>query len=278
MRVQLILASALVLIGPPGVGLVGADHEPDFRWEVPPGFTGDLAVRLTYAPTQPTWCRAIAYFAAHEDRSSPVVILSHRATWGTLHYGQPVELHLGDVDPPLDGNRRYAGGISGYGGKSAPETWTIVASNLSYFVNPHTPGTPFAIEIACDDAGVIVGELAGSREVLTFTHESMRGFGGSVGAVGVQSGDRIEGTFTSSTVMSFITVQARTVQGGTLTRMLPHSREAHEFGASGLIIYDDHGAGNYAVDISRVGGGLCCDSVIGVVAGLSPVDTLDELL
>lgn len=256
----------------------GSDEEQQqiFEWKAEEDFTGDLVVRLTFTPLTESRCTIEVAASGLRDLERPVHLYVRSPTFNFAFLnGHQVETHAQDLN--LDTREltsstgHWANSLTSSSTFEGSQDLMIVASGLETWHNQISPGAPFQVIVTCDE-GLTVHDLGGSLEVLGFTHQSMHGTGASIIlGPGVQFHDHAEADFTSPEVVTAVSISGgraalATLQhpGGNLTYLSLMDGPLEHTG----------GPGDYRFEITSAGSG----SMIGTIAGVQPVDSLDQLL
>jgi hypothetical protein len=286
--IALTLTGLLLTFAAWGALPVAAEQGPDFRWEVPSSYAGSLVVRLSWEPTAPSWCWFSFGAVGSADPQSPVLLWMQESGGGggSFSSGHTAQLHAEgfEVDTrELAGGGGAWGAAFGFGTNIVgAQTWTL-AANLDWWPQSLTGDAAAFIEIDCEDADVTVGGFAGSDQLVTFREDSMQGTGASADAIfagaSLQLEDRAGGTFSTQSVLTDLLLWSIPgTQVGSLTMSSPSGEKEYDLsGTSMLRVTAGGGPGEYQTTITRAAAGQL-DLLIGVYAGLDPVDDLDDLL
>lgn len=287
-RGALLFAIALLTIALPGSG---ASEASSFAWNAPDDTSGNIVVGLDVLLDGEQECVLSVAVAGRLPGAEPMQIFASYQTpgdawWTTFYAGHYAQAHTG----PLDTREILAGEGGLWATRttitrtlSGPMTITAAGFNLEAFGNT-VAEHPFEIDLSCDGAFTVEQQWLG-RSVVPFTHDNADGgTGASVFAalpsVSLAVDDGVTGTFDEAQVrLRAGEVQVSGKAIGTMTLEHPEGQAEWSLGsdepiASKTYAYDGP-TGAYDLRFTRIGAGAA-DIFAGVLAGLDPVDGLDE--
>lgn len=316
--VALLASALGVLIGPSAVAPEpsgdATDGTKEFHWEAPRNLTGDFVAVLTLHADNRTVCDisgrgthrvgptdavppiVFHYRALHQGSGGRIIqegrVMRAAAvhgqadgrlnTWGTLFFGKT----------SWEGFNGGATFGNDWGGHDL--TLTFAGFSLGYV--PEAPTEhPLEIHVECD--GAVEIDRAAGRHARGFTHQTFADGGAGASLEGPLSGDtmvyrdaRINETFDNETVWfqaGMYSEEGDTTQGdlrldhpnGSRAWSVPTGDEP----ADDTVIHLDDGPGRYLAELDLVNGpgtgGLPDHThVMGILAGVDPVDSLDEVV
>lgn len=280
------------------------DRTTVWSWEAPKNFTGDIAVVLRLQAENETFCRWESWGVGRVDETKPVLhwqvgLKSSGRNGGAFVNAETVHAHaLGTLDTwpvTVEQDGRWSAG-RGSASRFGTDRWghrlniTIAAFNLELWDGAGAEA-PFGVELSCDRP-VKLSKEAG-RHVKGFHLQTMTddGAGASVYAPlggSTQLGARRTETF-SGDGTELVRFQADYTgdwaAAGDLALHHPEgtrswslsSTPSSESDAIGFVVTHDGRPGTYHVDVDFVGARTNPPILVGVLAGLAPVEDLDEL-
>lgn len=304
LAVAVLLAAASLAVWAPATGGSTADAGPDdavtttaFRWASPKNLTGTLAVHIQIDPQidpgAATECRTDIEAEGTVREDIPVLLWEQHRTDHVWSYdrtstGEPVHAHAAGAGTgpatPWD-HGPYETGAGGITGMTGDEVFNItaVAFGLENRPDQDLVDRPMRINVTCDDP--FTYSLQASRQAVGFTEQSFTDGGAGISSRLVHSVDvQKNATLKAGFDTEIVRVQAAYLESRADVdgRLGVH----HPNGTTGWAIEEDlrwggdrqlvDGPGDYTLDLSLEGEGYF--EINGVLAGLDPVDSLDEVV
>lgn len=309
-----LMAATVSPIGPTAAAPQSADGSTTttyFEWEAPKNLTGDLTVVLTLDADQSTGCRFEVKVSGQVDEDTPILlwvralsqgdggrIITEGRTWNPRR----AQAHATDnvnTRPMTTLEDSYWTGNTGNTGLGTDWVGHRLNLTVAAFGLKHVPEAPFdrpfVLNLDCD--GPVKLNRTAGRHARGFTHQTFTDNGAGAALEGVGGGDtmvyrdaRINETFDNETVWfqaGMYSEEGDTTQGdlrldhpnGSRAWSVPTGDEP----ADDTVIHLDDGPGRYLAELDLVNGpgtgGLPDHThVMGILAGVDPVDSLDEVV
>lgn len=282
-------------------GTASAASTTSFAWEADRDFQGDLAFRFAIDLSAATSCELVFTFAGHSTEAplrswtlSTERRIGHafdRELESQTHVGDQIEFTESEPRPFTWGTRLTVRGFF-----AGHETWTAAGFDLTE-ARVGFPGEPLewlapaSVELTCE-APFTIEATSGSNHVLGFTEDHLRG---GVGAseedetfvvdgqqgYAVSLGDRVGDSFDEETVS--VQYQTGAQEGNSTTEAMllhpngiEHWRDRSSASPSPATRVFDGEPGRYELAFARTASGPATE-LAGIVAGLQPVATLEDL-
>lgn len=288
-------AAGLTVPAGPGAGpadLAAATHQEPlpytFHWAAPADATGTFAATVIVDPDGDAACVQNISATGTFNASNPVAYWE-AGTSGVYagHWRHPVHAHTGPADTrPLTAAREGSWHkVAGREGSIVPDGTTFAVTVAAFDLLHRSDSVyprPLTIDLACNAPFDV--ELQAGRHARSFTPESFEGGVGASDAILfdgriVARGDHLVETFDAPIVRfqaTQIVAGLSSDRDGTMVLNYPGGTETWTWNPGGpQDINVKGGPGRY--DVSLDWDGTWNDALYGVIVGIRPVDSLDEV-